>query len=479
MAFDIIRNDITRVKADAIVNTANPQPCIGSGTDAAIYRAAGGKRLLAARQKIGDIAPGQAVHTPAYRLPAKYVIHTVGPVWEDGSHGEREILRACYANSLALAARLECKSIAFPLLASGSSGFPKDEALHVALSEIGSYLLTHEMRIILVVFDREAFALSADLVNGIEEFIDDSTARSLAERNGTGAAQRPVLPQNATGSARPVRQEAVATDLWDALPRADVPRPMQEAPAPERPRSPYDQTPPRGWTPPREEIYTESRLCEDTESLVQEDFPLFSAPAEDRTDACAPDADQMPPQYAASFREPTPFSAPFPEQMPCPSAPMPTAAKAPSRRTASPVKAARRKTRGEKEPSWQQPAGKSLDEMLQGAGETFQQKLFELIDASGMDDVTVYKKANIDRKVFSRIRCKEDYRPTKKTAVAFAIALELDMPTMLDLLARAEIAFSPSSKFDLIVTYFITNQIYDIFEINAALFQYDQPLLGA
>ena len=95
-----------------------------------------------------------------------------------------------------------------------------------------------------------------------------------------------------------------------------------------------------------------------------------------------------------------------------------------------------------------------------------------------MDDVTVYKKANIDRKVFSRIRCKPDYRPTKKTAVAFAIALQLDLPTMTDLLARAEIAFSPSSTFDLIITYFVTNRIYDIFEINAALFKYGQPILG-
>lgn len=122
--------------------------------------------------------------------------------------------------------------------------------------------------------------------------------------------------------------------------------------------------------------------------------------------------------------------------------------------------------------------GKSLDEVLGGAGETFQQRLFRLIDESGMTDVMVYKKANIDRKVFSRIRCKADYRPTKRTAVAFAIALELDMPAMLDLLSRAEIAFSPSSRFDLIITYFVTNGIYDIYEINAALFSYGLPILG-
>ena len=122
--------------------------------------------------------------------------------------------------------------------------------------------------------------------------------------------------------------------------------------------------------------------------------------------------------------------------------------------------------------------GKSLDDVLGTTGETFQQRLFRLIDASGMDDVTVYKRANIDRKVFSRIRCKQDYKPKKRTAVAFAIALELDLSTTLDLLSRAELAFSPSSRFDLIVSYFITNRIYDIYKINTALFDYGQPCLG-
>lgn len=116
--------------------------------------------------------------------------------------------------------------------------------------------------------------------------------------------------------------------------------------------------------------------------------------------------------------------------------------------------------------------------MLDSAGDSFKKRLFELIDSSGMDDVTVYKKANIDRKVFSSIKCKKEYKPKKKTAIAFAIALELDMPTMIDLLARAEIAFSPSNKFDLIIAYFVTNKKYDIYEINAVLFKYGQPLLG-
>ena len=362
MPFQIIRNDITKVKADAIVNTANPKPRIGRGTDSAIYAAAGEEQLIASRKKIGDIAPGQAVHTSAFALDAKYIIHTVGPVWVDGSHGEWDTLRFCYENSLALADSLDCESIAFPLIATGTYGFPKDEALHIALSEIQRFLLTHEMKVTIVVFDRKALELSESLIGGIEQFIDDHTARELhakerdgnrseiARRRRAGRDEEPSLYSNISGLSAPLARE---------------------------------------------------------ETINADEEPVF-APT-----AAIPDL-----------------------------------------------------------------SGKSLDEILGDAGDSFQQRLLKLIDKSGMDDVTVYKKANIDRKVFSRIRCKPDYKPKKKTALAFAIALELDMPTMTDLLSRAEIALSPSNTFDLIITYFITNKNYDIFEINAALFKYGQPILG-
>jgi len=358
MPFQIIRNDITKVKADAIVNTANPKPRIGRGTDSAVYAAAGKEQLLVERKKIGEIAPGDAVSTEAFHLDASFIIHTVGPVWVDGSHGEREVLRSCYAKSLALAAELKCKSIAFPLIASGVYGFPKDEALNIALSEIGKFLLTHEMKVVLVVFDRKALELSEQLVDDIEQYIDDHSAHML-------------------------RRSEYGNDDYPS----DYHRRV------------------------RERLEEEERLYG---TAIMEEAPN----QEETTD----DALEMP--------------------------------------------------------TLQDVSGKSLDEVLGGAGETFQQRLFKLIDASGMDDVTVYKKANIDRKVFSRIRCKADYKPQKKTALAFAIALELDLPTTLDLLSRAEIAFSPSSRFDLIVTYFINNKIYDIYEINAALFKYGQPTLG-
>ena len=355
MPFQIIRNDITKVKADVIVNTANPHPVIGSGTDSAIYHAAGEEMLLAERKKIGDIAPGHAAATPAFNLSAKHIIHTVGPAWVDGKHDERETLRACYDNSLSLASELKAESIAFPLIATGVYGFPKDEALNIALAEIGKFLLTHDMKVILVVFDKSAFELSGQLVGEIDEYIDEHGVGLIREREYGSDTRR------------------------------------------------------------RRRLMEEERMLQ---SIM-----LSEMEADDAADA-----------FDGAF---APTSAPFVDV-----------------------------------------EGKSLDEVLGDAGETFQQRLFKLIDASGMDDVTVYKKANIDRKVFSRIRCKEDYKPKKKTAVAFAIALKLDMPTMLDLLSRAEIAFSPSNKFDLIITYFVTNGVYDIFEINAALFKYGQPILG-
>lgn len=365
MPFQIIRNDITKVKADAIVNTANPKPVIGSGTDSAIYKAAGEKLLLKERQKIGDIAPGQVAHTDAFHLDAKYVIHTVGPAWVDGDHGERDLLHSCYEKSLAKAAELSCKSIAFPLIATGVYGFPKDEALQIALAEINRFLMSHDMKVILVVFDRKAFELSGKLVGDIEEYIDEHGAEKLREEEYGGDY----------GNERRMRRAR----------------------------------------------YLESTMILGAPSDAFEEEPDEDE-AGDITEGAAVFADAMP--------------------------------------------------------AFLDVSGKSLDEVLGSTGDTFQQRLFELIDESGMDDVTVYKKANIDRKVFSRIRCKEDYKPKKKTAVAFAIALRLDMPTMLDLLSRAEIALSPSNKFDLIITYFITNKVYDIYEINAALFKYGQPILG-
>ncbi len=175
MPFQIIRNDITKVKADAIVNSANPKPTYAYGTDAAIYKAAGAEKLLKEREKIGDIASGDVAVTPAFALKAKYIIHTVGPSWEGGNKGEFEILRKCYANSLMKAQELNCKSIAFPLIATGVYGFPKAQALTIAVNEISAFLMRDDVEMIvkLVVFDDKAFRLSENLFFSVESFIDD------------------------------------------------------------------------------------------------------------------------------------------------------------------------------------------------------------------------------------------------------------------------------------------------------------------
>ena len=221
MPFQIIRNDITKVKADAIVNTANPKPVIGSGTDSAIYHAAGEMALLAERRRIGNIAPGSAAATPAFRLQAKHIIHTVGPVWMDGSHGERDILRSCYAKSLALAAELCAESIAFPLIATGVYGFPKDEALQIALSEIEKFLLTHDMTVILVVFDRRAFELSERLVGDIEAFIEgfDYMKEGLASGDSNLVIKGNVVIQKVLGR----EPQFTTQEEFDELMESDIP----------------------------------------------------------------------------------------------------------------------------------------------------------------------------------------------------------------------------------------------------------------
>ena len=172
MPFEIIRNDITRTAADAIVNTANPYPAVGAGTESAIYAAAGPK-LLEARKKIGEIAVGTSVQTKAYNLPAKYVLHTVSPAWTDGAHGEEMLLRRAYDAALSLANRLHCRSVAFPLLSAGSYGFPQEIALRVAIGAFTDFLQKHDMQIYLVVFGRDAFSRARGLFGDLRSYIDD------------------------------------------------------------------------------------------------------------------------------------------------------------------------------------------------------------------------------------------------------------------------------------------------------------------
>ena len=331
MPFEIIRNDIVQVRADAIVNTANPLPVIGAGTDAGIHAAAG-EALLKARKAIGPMAVGEAAVTPGFDLPAKYVIHTVGPKWQGGGAGEEQLLEGCYRRCLELARQHGCKSIAFPLICAGSYGFPKDRALQCALRAISGYLMEQELMVWLVVFNREAFRLSEQLFRGVKSYIDEHYVE------------------------RTLRAE--------------------------------------GW---RANIHLERR------ALMEE-----------------------------------------PE---CCSAPM-----------AVPM---------------------CLEELVRQTDAGFSETLLKLIDQTGRKDSEIYTRANVSRQHFSKIRNNPDYRPTKPTALAFAIALELTLEQTTDLIGRAGYALTNSSKFDVIVRYFIEQGNYSLFDINAALFEFDQSLLGA
>jgi len=232
MPFEIVRNDITRMQVDAIVNTANPRPVVGSGTDAMIHKKAG-PELLAARQKIGSIASGCAAITPAFALQAKHVIHTVGPVWNGGSYGEETLLRNCYDNSLKLAMEHCCKSIAFPLISTGNYGFPKDRALQIAISAFSTFLMEHEMQIYLVVFDRTSFQLSEKLFQSVASYIDEHYVEDCAvAAYGASYDNRPIRRRDWAVEERAVMEKCApcysmpapskAMSLEDMLKQADA-----------------------------------------------------------------------------------------------------------------------------------------------------------------------------------------------------------------------------------------------------------------
>ena len=329
MPLIIVRNDITKMKVDAIVNAANETLLGGGGVDGCIHRAAG-PELLAECRTLGGCKTGDAKITGAYRLPCRYIIHTVGPVWNGGKYGEREQLASCYRTSLALAKERGCETVAFPLISSGIFGYPKDQALRVAVDTISEFLAENDMTVYIVIFDRTAYQIGNKLFADIAAYIDDHYV------------------------------DAHTDSRRERMRRMGV---------------------------------VESRML-----TAYEDAPM---------------------------------------------------------------------------------AVGGLDEALAHLDTGFSETLLKLIDRSGKKDAEVYKKANVDRKLFSKIRNNPDYKPSKPTAVAFAIALELSLPEMRDLIARAGYALSASSKFDVIIEYFIMQRDYDIFKINEALFAFDQSLLGA
>lgn len=341
MPLEIVRNDITKMKVDVIVNAANESLLGGGGVDGAIHRAAG-SGLLAECRTLGGCKTGRAKITGGYNLPAKYVIHTVGPIYNDGKHGEKTLLESCYRESLALAKERGCETVAFPLISSGVYGYPKDQALKVAIDVISDFLLENEMTVYLVIFDKASYQIGEKLFSDIAEYIDDN-----------------YVDEHTDYSRERIRM--------NALP------PM--APHKRRKKSEDD---------------------------ILETCDCKAMPLED-----------------------------------------------------------------------------DLDAKLKQIDESFSQMLLRKIDEKGMTDTECYKKANIDRKLFSKIRSDVNYKPSKPTALAFAISLELSLDETEDMLRKAGFALSHSNKFDIIIEYFISKGNYNIFEINEALFAFDQSLLGA
>ena len=346
MPFQIVRNDITKMAVDAIVNAANPSLLGGGGVDGAIHRAAG-PQLLEECRALGGCRTGEAKITKGYRLPARYVIHTVGPVWKGGGHGERELLLSCYRSSLLLALEHGCESVAFPLISAGAYGYPQDKAMSAAVEAIADFLTGHDMAVYLAVFGRTEFLTGKKLFRDVQDYIDDVYAESHATRYSK-------------------RNRAA---MWH----------------------------------------------EDEAAAMRMD--VMSAPSSGGSAAGA-------------------AGAPSPGL-----------------------------------PDW--------EDLLRQTDEGFSQALLRLIDEKGLTDAQCYKRANVDRKLFSKIRSNPSYRPSKPTVFAFAVALKLSLPETRELLDRAGFSLTHSSKFDIILEYFIKNRSYDVFEINEVLFHYDMPLLGS
>lgn len=337
MPLEIVRNDITKMQVDAIVNAANASLLGGGGVDGCIHRAAG-KGLLEECKSLGGCETGNAKITGAYNLPCKYVIHAVGPRWLGGKKKEKALLESCYKVSLQLAKDNNCESVAFPLISSGIYGYPKDQALKVAIDIISAFLLENDMMVYIVIFDRAAYKISEKLFSDIAEYIDDNYVDEHTD----------------------YRRESLRMNAMMA--------PMQATVG-----------------------LFEADLCECKAMMTEED----------------------------------------------------------------------------------------LDAKLKQIDESFSQMLLRKIDEKGMTDAECYKKANIDRKLFSKIRSDVHYKPSKPTVIAFAIALELNLADTKDMLMKAGFALSHSNKFDIIIEYFISKGNYNIFEINEALFAFDQSLLGA
>ncbi len=368
MPLIITRNDIIKMQVDAIVNPTNPTLYGVGGVDGAIQQAAGPKLYKKCRT-LANCNVGNAIVTKGYDLPCKYIIHTVGPVWQGGNFNEENLLRKCYENSLDLALRKNVKSIAFPLIATGTYKFPKEKALKISKEILENFLINHEMTIYLVVFDNTSFKISSKLFNDVSEFINDNYVNDSPMYYNSTIAHTQVLQD--------ISQLPFEDDLI---------------------------------------IEEKKRTFDDETIVINSDVDSTIHPS-------------LAPPTKRQLHETT-------------------------------------------------VSKRSLEDIVSMVDDNFPQRLFKLIDLKNKTDVEVYKKANIDRKLFSKIKSNKNYRPSKQTIIAFCFALELNIDETRDLLLTGGFALSRSSKFDIIIEYFITNNIYNIYEVNETLFAFEQNLLG-
>ena len=418
----LTRNDIVKIHADAIVNPSNPHLRQGSGTSRAIFLAAGEEQLTEACSRIGYCPVGKAVLTPAFQLPAGYIIHAVCPAWRDEPDEDEELLYRTYTEVLQLAVKHDLQTVAFPLLSSGNYRFPKETAFRIAVRAISDFLTKYDMTVWLVLYDRESVSVSMKLFASVEEYIND---HYVEEKDESFPRHRSPEDRSGAGEYRTGTQLRSKDTVEDGLSEDLELAPLQKESKELKPQSGWEEPPwaRTGAMPPR------GRADKASSERAK------SAPSPgDRRMAAAPMQGSRAPEESKSK---TIFGGLFASMR----------------------------------------AKKDLDERIQHMEETFSQKLLRLIDERGRKDSEVYRRANIDRRHFSKIKSNVNYAPNKRTVLAFAVALELSLDETQELLKCAGFAFSDSALFDVIVRYFIEYRMYDIYTINEVLFAYGEQIL--